>query len=53
MGAVGSLQNIQTPSKVAERVMPRPITRPSRRRALKSAKAEGFPEENPLTECHA
>jgi len=51
MGAVGALQNIKTPSKVAKRVMEDTdhmfLVGAG---ALKFAKAEGFPEENLLTE---
>ncbi len=51
MGAVGALQNIKTPSKVAQRVM---LDTDHMflvgAGALKFAKAEGFPEENLLTE---
>src|SRR5580658_2401733 len=51
MGAVGAIQNIKMPSKVAQRVL-----RDTDHMflvgegALKFAKAEGFPEENLLTE---
>jgi N4-(beta-N-acetylglucosaminyl)-L-asparaginase len=51
MGAVGALQNIKTPSKVAQRVM---LDTDHMflvgAGALKFAKAEGFAEENLLTE---
>ena len=51
MGAVGALQNIKTPSKVAQRVM---LDTDHMflvgAGALKFAKAEGFVEENLLTE---
>ena len=51
MGAVGALQNIKTPSKVAQRVM---LDTDHMflvgAGALKFAKAEGFTEENLLTE---
>ena len=51
MGAVGALQNIKTPSKVAQRVM---LDTDHMflvgAGALKFAKAEGFPEDNLLTE---
>lgn len=51
MGAVGALQNIKTPSRVAQRVMEDTdhmfLVGAG---ALKFAKAEGFPEDNLLTE---
>ena len=51
MGAVGALQNIKTPSRVARRVMEDTdhmfLVGAG---ALKFAKAEGFPEENLLTD---
>ena len=51
MGAVGALQNIKTPSKVAQRVM---LDTDHMflvgAGALKFAKFEGFPEDNLLTE---
>src|SRR5690348_1318711 len=51
MGAVAALQGIKTPSKVAQRVMEDTdhmfLVGAG---ALKFAKAEGFAEENPLTE---
>jgi N4-(beta-N-acetylglucosaminyl)-L-asparaginase len=51
MGAVGALQNIKTPSKVAQRVMQDTdhmfLVGAG---ALKFARAEGFPEDNLLTE---
>jgi N4-(beta-N-acetylglucosaminyl)-L-asparaginase len=51
MGAVGAIQNIKTPSKVAQRVM---LDTDHMflvgAGALKFAKAEGFPEDNLLTE---
>lgn len=51
MGAVGALQNIKTPSKVAQRVMEDTAhLMLVGAGALKFAKAEGFPEDNLLTE---
>jgi len=51
MGAVGALQNIKTPSKVARRVMEDTAhLMLVGAGALKFAKSEGFPEENLLTE---
>jgi len=51
MGAVGALQNVKTPSRVARRVMEDTdhmfLVGAG---ALKFAKAEGFPEENLLTD---
>jgi N4-(beta-N-acetylglucosaminyl)-L-asparaginase len=51
MGAVAALQNIKTPSKVAQRVMEDTAHMMLvGAGALKFAKAEGFPEENLLTD---